>query len=83
MNVVELNPQTGLFPLARFFEAAVPFTLVTIWIIVAFQNRLILQNGDSVWRRLLWPLAAFDNLVHWSTTKKGGSPYDLNYRRLD
>ena len=83
MNVVELNPQTGLFPLVRFFEAAVPLTLVTIWIIVAFQNRFVLQNEYTVWGRLLWPLAAFDNLVRWSTTRIGGSPYDTSYKRLD
>jgi hypothetical protein len=35
-------------------EIAIPFTVGTIWLLVAFQGDL--QPGLSVWARLLWPL---------------------------
>jgi hypothetical protein len=62
MNVVEINPFGGT-TLARFFEASLPLTFFTIWIIVAFQSRFVLrQQRDgpgAVWKKLLWPMAFF------------------------
>jgi hypothetical protein len=63
MNIIELNPG-GHFKLARFFETAVPLTLVTIWIIVAFQNRFILRDDrGSIWMKFLWPFVALNTLL--------------------
>jgi hypothetical protein len=69
MNVVELNPY-GHMTLARFFEAMVPLTFFTIWIIMAFHSRIILQDdrGD-VWKKLLWPIMLVNTMIPRSTTK--------------
>jgi len=77
MNVVELNPG-GHTSLPRFFEAAVPLTLFTIWVVVAFQSRLTLRDDSGgVWKRLLWPIMIFNI---WST-KNDGPSYDLPLQR--
>jgi hypothetical protein len=79
MNVVELNPG-GYTSLARFFEATLPLTFFTIWIIVAFQSRFILRdNSGGVWKKLLWPVMLFNAIIPWSTTKKD----DLDDLRLE
>ena len=56
MNVIELNQGTYV-TLAHYVEAAVPLTLVTIWIIVAFQSRFVIREDDAMWKKLLWPVA--------------------------
>ncbi|KAF8236084.1 hypothetical protein L208DRAFT_1391150 [Tricholoma matsutake] len=69
MNIVELNPG-GHFSLSRFFATSVPLTLLTVWVIVAFQNRFILHNPNGgMWRRLLWPIMALHNLTSRMTPK--------------
>jgi len=64
MNCFELNPG-GHFPLARFFETATPLTLVTIWVLVAYQNRFVLQDDRSTWKKFLWPIVALYSLIPW------------------
>ena len=55
MNVSEITPSTN-GTLWQYFALAVPLTLVTAWIIVAFQSKYIFPKGTSFWKRLLWPL---------------------------
>jgi len=57
MNVIEINPQNGkaTTSLAQYVALALPLTLITIWIIIAFQSKHIFPQGTSVIKRLGWP----------------------------
>lgn len=57
MNVIELNPQGGTATtnLAQYVALAIPFTIVTAWIIIAFQSKYIYPDGTSFVKRLGWP----------------------------
>ncbi|KAF8584986.1 hypothetical protein K439DRAFT_1616330 [Ramaria rubella] len=56
MNIKEINPGT-LGSLAHYFETALPLTIVTIWVIVAYQGKWHEGEGDmSIWMRLMWPI---------------------------
>lgn len=53
MNTKEVNPEaTGTLP--YYVAFAVPLTLITIWIIIAFQSRYLLLEKPFV-VRLGWP----------------------------
>ena len=54
MNVREITPSTN-GSLWQYFAVAVPLTLLTAWIIVAFQNKYIFPKGTSLIKRLAWP----------------------------
>ncbi|KAF8995128.1 hypothetical protein BDQ17DRAFT_1330773 [Cyathus striatus] len=52
MNVKEIVPGTnGALPI--YICIAIPLTIVTVWIIIAFHSKDVLQG--PVWRRLGWP----------------------------
>ncbi|KAJ2925295.1 hypothetical protein H1R20_g11758, partial [Candolleomyces eurysporus] len=54
MNVAEINPGTlGTVP--HYVAVALPFTIFTAWIIIAFQSKYIFQGEVSFWLRLTWP----------------------------
>ena len=53
MNVQEITPGTK-GSLVHYVMAALPFTLTTIWIIIASQSQYIFE-GKSFWTRLGWP----------------------------
>ena len=56
MNIRELN--AGTFgSLSHYIEAALPLTVVTIWIIVAYQSRFVLREDKAMWKKFLWPIA--------------------------
>jgi hypothetical protein len=49
--------------LPHYFATTLPLTLLTIWIVVAFQSRFYLRDPEaSMWRRLLWPVTLFANM---------------------
>jgi hypothetical protein len=80
MNVVELNP-LGYTSLARFFEASLPLTFFTVWIVVAFQSRFVLRDDrGGIWKKLLWPILLFNTIIPWPTMKDDSSAYDLPVR---
>ena len=80
MNVVELNPG-GYTSLAHFFEAMLPLTLFTIWIILAFQNRLVLRDDrGAVWKKLLWPIVLLNSMIPWRTKKNNDESLELPLR---
>ncbi|KAF9559802.1 hypothetical protein CPC08DRAFT_723702 [Agrocybe pediades] len=54
MNVKEITPGTN-GTLVHYVVAALPFTLLTIWIIIAFQSKYIFQDNCTFWMRLGWP----------------------------
>jgi len=60
MNVKEINPGTkGSFP--HYVMTVVPLTLLSIWVIIAFQSKYYMK-GQSVWKRFLWPVTFFKAL---------------------
>jgi hypothetical protein len=62
MNVIELNSGTfGTIPL--YVAAALPLTMLTIWIIVAYQSRFVLHDDEPMWKKLLWPIAFVNKLI--------------------
>ena len=54
MNVQEINPNT-FGTLSKYFATALPLTLVTAWVVTAFQSENIFPNGASLFKRLAWP----------------------------
>ncbi|KAH9474783.1 hypothetical protein JR316_0013248 [Psilocybe cubensis] len=55
MNVSEINPGS-LGTLPRYIEIALPLTLVTAWIIIAFQSTYIFPENTGFMKRLGWPV---------------------------
>jgi len=56
MNVIELNSET-YGTLAHYIAATLPLTIVTIWIIVAYQSRFVLPDNQAMWGKLPWLFA--------------------------
>lgn len=58
MNVIEINPQNGTATtnLSQYIALALPLTIVTVWIIMAFQSKYIFPQGTSFFKRLGWPI---------------------------
>jgi hypothetical protein len=54
MNIHEINPGT-LGSLPHYMAVAIPLTIATIWIIIAFQSKYLFDNDESIWRRFAWP----------------------------
>jgi hypothetical protein len=62
MNVNEINPQNGtaLTNLSQYIALTLPMTIVTAWIIIAFQSKHIFPQGTSLYKRLGWPFFIMD-----------------------
>lgn len=54
MNAKEIAPDT-LGTISHFVAFAAPLTVVTIWVIIAFQSQYLLQDKPFV-QRLAWPV---------------------------
>ena len=54
MNVSEITPSTN-GSLWQYFAVALPLTLVTAYIIVAFRSKYTFLKGSSLMKRLAWP----------------------------
>jgi len=55
MNVREIN-QGGTETIANYAITSVAFTVVTAWLVVAFQpHSPFHETGAGFWRRLAWP----------------------------
>jgi len=66
MNIEEINPGTK-GTLSHYFAAALPLTVISTWVIVAYQGQWS-QTGDdrmivSVIKRLLWPAMLLRRLM--------------------
>ncbi|KAF8194202.1 hypothetical protein BJ912DRAFT_901347, partial [Pholiota molesta] len=76
MNVKELvacPPEKGPCvkgTIAHYAETALPFTLATVWVIVAFQSRHIFPAGTSFWTRLVWPILLLGRFIGIGPYKK-------------
>jgi hypothetical protein len=69
MNVAEINPGTT-GTLSHYFAAAFPMTIVTAWIIIAFQSKYIFEKETTFFRRLGWPVYLIIGMIK---KKKDGS----------
>lgn len=58
MNVIEINPE-GKATLPHYVAVALPLTVFTAWIIVAFQGRHFYRDDAPFWHRLAWPFVLF------------------------
>jgi len=55
MNVKEIVPDTkGSIP--HYVVTTIGFTLLSVWVITAFQSRYIFRPGVTFWKRLGWPV---------------------------
>jgi hypothetical protein len=54
MNVEAINGTGG--PITSYLALALPLTMVTAWIIIAFQSENIFPPGTSFIKRLGWPV---------------------------
>jgi hypothetical protein len=62
MNVIEINPKSkGTLP--RYFAAAFPLTIVTVWIIIAFQSKYLFKEKTNFFKRLGWPAYLVINMI--------------------
>jgi hypothetical protein len=58
MNVQEIVPNTS-GSILHYFVTALAFTLLTVWVITAFQSRYKFRPGVNFWQRLGWPVFYF------------------------
>lgn len=65
MNVVEINPPpTGKGPtLSQYVALALPLTVITAWVIIAFQSQYMFPEGTSIYKRMGWPLFLIGRLM--------------------
>ena len=63
MNIGEFNPGS-LGSLPVYISISIPLTVVTVWIIIAFQSRDILPPNTSFFMRLLWPMYLAKKLLN-------------------
>jgi hypothetical protein len=75
MNVGEITPSTN-GTLWQYFSVAVPLTLLTAWVIIAFQSKYIIPKLEkkSFWKRLAWP---FFLSYFFMFSKKNDPPEEL------
>lgn len=67
MNINEINPGT-LGSLPHYMAVAVPLTIVTIWVIIAFQSKYLFEDDTPIWTRFAWPFFLAKRML-W---RKGG-----------
>ena len=68
MNVAEINPGS-LGTLGHYFAAALPLTIVTAWIIIAFQSKYIFKDKTHFFKRLGWPAYILIEMIRKRTQK--------------
>jgi hypothetical protein len=68
MNVSEINPNTN-GTLSHYFAVAFPLTIVTAWIIIAFQSKYIFKKETSFFKRLGWPAYLLLDMIRGKSQK--------------
>jgi hypothetical protein len=69
MNVGAINPGTkGTF--MQYFVTTAGLTVLTVWIIVAFQSRHMFPVNVPFWKRLGWPFFLFYYMYEESKKEK-------------
>ena len=75
MNLGVINPGTnGTVP--QYLAVALPLTIVTAWVIIAFQSKYIFPPGTGFIKRLGWPMFLFNQII---LTKSKPSEPQLEY----
>ncbi|KAF5325041.1 hypothetical protein D9619_009599 [Psilocybe cf. subviscida] len=78
MNVSEFNPGSlGTIP--HYIAIALPLTLVTAWIIIAFQSTYIFPPNTGFILRLAWPAYLVYKMMAMRMKKEEGSDADSRY----
>ena len=80
MNVVEINPQggTAITNLSQYIALTLPLTIVTAWIIIAFQSKCLFPEGTSLYKRFGWPIFIIDIILR----RRSGGKFQLNDQAL-
>jgi hypothetical protein len=55
------------FPISHYFALALPLTILTAWIIFAFQSKYTFPAGTGFWKRLAW---LFHNMISKKTLQQ-------------
>ena len=76
MNVSEINPGTK-GTLSKYFATALPLTILTAWVVTAFQSEAIFPNGASIFKRLFWPVFLAIKVVQDKRTKTKPKDQDV------
>ena len=74
MNVGEINPGTK-GTISQYIALAVPLTIFTAWVIIAFQIRYIFPPGTGFIKRLAWPIFLIHNMISRRSTPAEGLEY--------
>ncbi|KAH6910723.1 hypothetical protein BKA70DRAFT_1271341 [Coprinopsis sp. MPI-PUGE-AT-0042] len=69
MNIKEIVPGTTE-NLAHYFETALPLTLASVWVIVAFQSKYVFGDDMPFWQRLGWPILMPLKRLEWGPYSK-------------
>jgi len=76
MNVAEINPDSkGTLP--HYFAIAFPFTIVTAWVIIAFQSKHIFKERTTFLRRLGWPVYLLIDMIVRQKSPKDDSSIEV------
>jgi hypothetical protein len=62
MNIHEIAPGTR-GSLSHYFEIALPLTLVTFWVVVAFRSEPQDGQNPTIWMRLIWPMTMLRRVI--------------------
>lgn len=62
MNVVEINPGTK-GTVSQYIAFTLVLTIVTAWLIIAFQQKYVFPPGTSIIKRLAWPFFLIHRLI--------------------
>lgn len=73
MNVSEINPGT-FGSIAHYIEVALPLTLLTAWIMVAFQSAYIVPEGTTFFQRLGWPVLMIKTIFESKKKEENKTP---------
>ncbi|KAF8062242.1 hypothetical protein FPV67DRAFT_1563640 [Lyophyllum atratum] len=82
MNVTTFVPDTG-GTLPHYLAVAIPLTITTIWVVVAFQSKHIFPTDTSLLRRFAWPVQLCLNLVKSMIDKRNGNDIPLTTAKDD
>lgn len=69
MNISEIVPGTTE-SLEHYFETALPLTLASVWVIIAFQSKYVLGDEMPFWQRLGWPILMPLKRLEWGPWSK-------------
>ena len=85
MNVQEIVPNAN-GTLAHYVVTAISFTLISVWVITAFQSRYNFRKGVAFWVRMAWPLFFMLRLFHldpYAPTDDDSLQHDLDLMLTD